>query len=267
MLARRLEQTITLRDILGTHGSHVRQGFSHFAPAPRVTETGWRELDRLLPDGGFTPGVVELAAPHALGGGTSIALSFMRAVQQKGAAAQDGRGWCAWVEAQNSSLGHLYAPGVAQAGVDLDRLLVVRVAPSIAARVSAKNKATHAEGRGLVRAALKIAASGGFDGLAVSGARLDETAVRKFALSSEEHGTTVFLLTDSLAPHAPWPVTLRLELLRTGEGISVHVTKDKRGRSGASGGVPMNESRLLPAPTEASVRLLDESAPRLQRVA
>src|SRR5262249_45624559 len=80
--------------------------------------TGWRELDAVLPDHGFPRGVVELAAPHALGGGTSVALSVVRAAQEK-----DPRAFCAWVDAE----GTLYAPGVAQAGVDLRRLLVVRL--------------------------------------------------------------------------------------------------------------------------------------------
>src|SRR3954470_13038761 len=78
---------------------------------------GWPEVDALLPDGGFPRGVVELSTPRALGGATTVALAAVRAAQAK-----DPRAWCAWIDPEAT----LYAPGVARAGVDLARLLVVR---------------------------------------------------------------------------------------------------------------------------------------------
>jgi len=245
MLARSLDHP-NLREIIGVH---VRQGVS--ARAPRVVSSGSTSLDDLLPDGGFTPGLVELAAPHSLGGGTSLALAFMREIQSSsnGERSPDPRahelrthqreGWCAWIEARDSPLGHLFAPAVVQAGVDLERLLVVRVEEG-----RQKRRANPSLDKSLARAALKVSASGGFACVAVCGGRFDEASARKFALSSEEHGHTVFLLTDTLAPHPPWPVSLRLELLRTAEGISVRVAKDKRGRSGASGTLALSTSAV-----------------------
>src|SRR5580704_16897135 len=76
----------------------------------------WPGLGDLLPDGGLPRGVVELTAPHALGGSTSLALAAVRAGQ-----ARAGKAWCAWVDPEAS----LYAPGVVRAGVDVTRLLVV----------------------------------------------------------------------------------------------------------------------------------------------
>src|SRR2546421_6298879 len=87
------------------------------APVEAPLVLGWPELDAALPDGGLPRGVVELAAPRALGGGTSIALAAMRAAH-----ARDARAWCAWIDPEAT----LYAPGVAAAGVDRARLLVVR---------------------------------------------------------------------------------------------------------------------------------------------
>lgn len=222
-----------------------------FARSPRITPTGVHDLDRILPDGGFTPGIVELSAPHALGGSTSVVLAFLRAAQAK---KTEGGGWGAWVEPADGPLGQLYAPAVAQAGVDVNRLLVVRVSNR-----EARGMGRRGSDKTLQRAALKLAASGGFDCVAVNSARFDETSVRKFSISAEKHGATVFLLTDSLAPHSAWPVTLRLELLRTAEGISMRVAKDKRGRAGASGTVALPFSTALspvPAPAMAPVRLL-----------
>src|ERR1700722_9416635 len=77
----------------------------------------WAEFDALLPDGGLPHGVVELAAPLSLGGGTMVALAAIRAAQTR-----DPRAWCAWID----PTGTLYAPGVVMAGVELHRLFVVR---------------------------------------------------------------------------------------------------------------------------------------------
>src|SRR5437867_12631025 len=96
----------------------ARLGSSHIAPAEllghaakaRALRLGWRELDEALPDGGLPRGVVELASPRAIGGGSAIALSAVRAAQ-----ARDARAWCAWIDPE----GTLYARGVAMAGVDL----------------------------------------------------------------------------------------------------------------------------------------------------
>src|SRR5258708_38642755 len=76
----------------------------------------WPGLEEILPDGGFPRGVVELTAPRALGGSTSLALAAVRAGQARAKEA-----WCAWVDPEAS----LYAPGGVRAGVDLARMLVV----------------------------------------------------------------------------------------------------------------------------------------------
>jgi recombination protein RecA len=206
--------------LLAQLGSRV-----HLANAAEVTHSlslGWPELDALLPDGGLPRGVVELAAPHALGGATSVALAAVRAGQARNKGA-----WCAWVDPE----GTLHAPGVVAAGVELARMLVVR-----------------APWGGAARAALKVVASGAFEVVAIdvdsprfrrgSGKAGDlpsprgDVLVRKLALAAEPGGTTVLLLTDSMRPRAaPWPVTLRLELSRPDlRTLSVLVAKDRRGR-------------------------------------
>jgi recombination protein RecA len=178
--------------------------------------------------------VVELAAPFALGGATSIALAAVRAGQGRAKEA-----WCAWVDPEAS----LYAPGVVRAGVDVSRLLVV--CP---------------EREAFGRTAVKVVASGAFevvvldvDAMSRSGspARSDrqslrkkplapEVLVRKLALAAEPNGATVLLLTDSTRPRAvPWPVALRLELRRPSLGdLTVRVAKDRRGRVGVAATVP-----------------------------
>ncbi len=227
---------LPLADLLSLLGSRVESAESLGAAESTYLSLGWPELDAALPDGGFPRGVVELAAPRALGGGASIALAAVRAAHVRNAKA-----WCAWIDPE----GTLYAPGLVAAGVDLPRLLVVRPPRAELARV-----------------AVKIAASRAFDVIAIdmdpvpgavvpepSSARSpgsrkrawpSEVLVRKLALLAAEGGATVLLLTDATTPRAiPWPVALRLEIARTPESIALRVAKDRRGRGGLAKTVPL----------------------------
>ena len=196
----------------------------------------WTELENVLPDGGFERGsVVEIASPHAASGGSSlVAVHALCAIQRK-----EPKAFCAWLDPDET----LYGPGLARAGVDLSRLLVVR--PPAAE---------------LGRIAVKVVSSGAFELVVIEmdpvhgatrprarprkGAKRalpPEVVVRKLALAAESAGkkdgagTTVLLLTDTHAPRAlPWPVALRLELSRTVDTLAVRVAKDRRGRVGSS---------------------------------
>jgi recombination protein RecA len=202
----------------------VLQGTSALLPPASVLSLGWPELERVLPDRGLPRGVIEIASPVSKssamrGGATTIALRAVSAVH-----AADDKAWCAWIVPARAPA--LYAPAVMQAGVDLDRLLVVRP-----------------EHSALARTAVKIAASGAFDLVIVDAhagldGRLDQkprmradasVVVRKLALASEEKGTTFVLLTNTYAARpVPWPVAMRLEVERRPEAIAVRVTKDRR---------------------------------------
>ena len=224
----------------------VAHGTSALSPEAdnNVLSLDWPELERVLPDHGFPRGVVEIASPITKqgamrGGATTIALSAIRAVHKS-----DPRAWCAWITEANAP--PLYAPAVAQAGVDLERLLVVRPQPA-----------------DLARTVVKVASSGAFDLVVVdapagldgrltiadpsgktairrsssssspSRARVDgSVVVRKLALAAEEQGTTFLVLTNVFTSRAvPWPVALRIEVERRPEAIALRVTKDRRGRA------------------------------------
>ena len=227
----------------------VAHGFGALSPEAEnnVLSLDWPELERVLPDRGFPRGVVEIASPITKqgamrGGATTIALSAIRAVHTS-----DPRAWCAWITEANAA--PLYAPAVAQAGVDLERLLVVRPQPA-----------------DLARTVVKVASSGAFDLVVVdapagldgrltitqpgadpsgktairrtaasssSRARVDgSVVVRKLALAAEEQGTTFLVLTNVFTARAvPWPVALRIEVERRPEAIALRVTKDRRGRA------------------------------------
>ncbi len=211
----------------------------------------WPELDALLPDHGMPRGVIELTAPRALGGMTSIALATVRAAQRR-----DARAWCAWIDPEST----LYGPGLVQSGVDLRRLFVVRPPRADLARVAVKLASAHAFDvivvdidpvHGAALAPPTAPASSMSRAPARARAKTPrsrrpwppEVLVRKLALLADEAGTSILLLTDSTRPRAvPWPVALRLELTRRADAIAVRVAKDRRGRmSVAKTWVPVTE--------------------------
>jgi recombination protein RecA len=196
--------------------------------------SAWPELDAVLPDHGFPRGVIELTAPHALGGATSVALAVIRAAQRL-----EKRAWCAWVDSE----GTLYAPAVAKAGVDLDRLLVVRPPLAAAGRVALKVVQAHACEVIVVDLSTRTSSADRTG----RGSGKPEVLVRKLALAAEDSGSSVVLLTDSLVPRAsPLPVALRLELARAPGHLVVNVAKDRRGRTGlAKAVVPMRTRPCL----------------------
>jgi hypothetical protein len=233
------------------NGSEGAGGAESVEDAHRPLFLSWPGLDEVLPDGGLPRGVVELTAPHALGGSTSLALAAVRAGQ-----ARAGKAWCAWVDPEAS----LYAPGVVRAGVDVTRLLVVSPERVAVGRTAVKVVASgafevvvidvDAIGRSATiatRDPRARGATGATGQVSKKRALAPEVLVRKLALAAEPSGATVLLLTDSTRPRAvPWPVALRLELARPSWGeLSVRVAKDKRGRVGLAATIPFRPLRPL----------------------
>ena len=184
---------------------------------------GVAELDELLPDGGLLRGgVVELCVRGGAGLATSLALTACRAAQDEARRLGGAVPWCAFVDPSST----LFAPGVAEAGVALERLLVVR--PTLEA---------------LSRVAVRLVESQAFavtviDTAGVPGAELDVSLgswpriVRRLSMSLEGSAGLVLLVTDAAAARPlPLPVAMRLELGRSEEGrLSLRVAKDKYGR-------------------------------------
>jgi hypothetical protein len=195
---------------------------SSLESSPSVLELGG-ELDTLLPDGGLPRGTVtELSVAGGAASATSVALAACRAAQAASLQRGEAAPWCAFVDPSAT----LYGPGVAAAGIQVDRLLVVR--PSLDA---------------LERTAIRLAESHAFSVLVVDtvgalGKSLSvplgvwPRIVRRLALGAQESGACVLLVTDAEVPRPlPLPVALRLELSRpSSERLGVRVAKDRRGR-------------------------------------
>lgn len=228
----------------------VLHGTEALLPSRAVLGLDWPELEKALPDGGLPRGVIELAAmprmsgfsrgiSHAFesmrGGTTTIAIAAVRAVH-----AADENAWCVWCAPDHAP--SLYAPALAQAGVDLDRLLVVRAPAPALSRTVVKAASSGAFGlvvvdlpRGTVQDRDRKSVSTGLGserGMGRSPMVGNEGVVvtRKLALAAEEYGTTSLLLTSALTPRSvPWPVTMRLEVERRPDSLAVRVAKDRRG--------------------------------------
>ena len=209
---------------LQEHG--VRIGLAAGQPVPAEQapfSLGVEALNRVLPDHGLPRGaVIELSIHGGSALGTSLGLAACRAAQQAAVERGGSVPWCAFLDPS----GTLYAPGVAAAGVELERLLVVR--PSVEA---------------LSRVALRIVESGAcavtiIDLLGVPGQSLSVNltawlrVVRRLAMGVDGTPNSVILLTDAAEQRPlPLPVAQRIELERPSEGkLSVRVVKDKHGR-------------------------------------
>ena len=193
------------------------------------------QVSSALPGGGLLRGsVVELSVMGGAALGTSLALAAVRAVQQEAAMHGGELPWCAFLDPSAS----LYAPGVHKAGVDLERLLVVR--PNLEA---------------LTRIAIRLAESRAFavlaiDTLGVPGASLSSRAgawartVRRLALAVEDTATVVMLLTEHEARRgSALPVAQRLLLSRPAPDLlRLQVVKDRQGRISASRTVAFRSS-------------------------
>lgn len=191
-------------------------------PATRsVLEVGLPELERALPGGGLPQGqVVELQLASSSSLGTRLCFGALRAAQEQ-AVLQGGEAWCAFVDPEKS----LYAPALVQAGVDLERLLVVQPEP-----------------RALSRVVIQLVEARAFSVIVVDlgqvrrefSTREWSRAVRRMALAIENTKAVVVLLTSATRASGALsglPVGLRVRLRRqTADRVSVAITKDKQGR-------------------------------------
>ncbi len=241
----------------------------HLGLAPSVLPLGLEAFDEVLPDSGLPRGqVIEVAVSPGSGLATSVGLWACRAAQID-ASHQGSETWCAFVDPSGS----LFAPGVASAGVELERLLVVRpssLAPiqrSTKTRKSGQNReAVESSLAGLNRIAVKLAEARLFSVLVVDlvGATWSPgrtrtapleprslsqwgKSVRRMAMAVAGTATQVILLTDKAAPRTlPLPVALRLELQQLNpDRLQVTIAKEKRGRISAPKTIQLN-----PTPSE-----------------
>lgn len=223
------------QELLGRFGKSVetadraRAAFE-FQRSARVLPLGIGELDGILPGGGLQYGdVVELRVSGAGGAATSFALAACRAAQyhqhpDRVDPAETSQRWCAFVDPS----GTLFAPGAAQLGVNLERLLVVRPELKSIERVAVRI----AEAK--LVSVLVVDLRGALGGVSFDAYKWQRT-VRKLSLVIKQLSTCVLLLTEVRdARVLPLPVALRLELTRISPAaLEVRIGKERSGRVAA----------------------------------
>lgn len=183
---------------------------------------GVPSLDNALPHHGLGYGqVIELQASGSSGAATSFALCACRAAQNQSQLGGDANRWCAFIDPS----GTLFAPGIAQLGVDLRRLLVARPDLKSVGRVAVRI----AEAK--VASMLVIDLRGAFGDLSFDSHEWQRT-VRKLSLIIKQLSTCVLLITKAQTFRAlPLPVAMRLEFTRLStEQFELRVGKERTGR-------------------------------------
>jgi hypothetical protein len=250
-----------------------------------VLPLGLPALDEVLPRGGLDFGsVIELRVCGASGAATSFALAACRAAQYLasryseggncfpdncfpepgprspnwGAGGRSASGWCAFIDPSAS----LFAPGVAQLGVDLERLLVVRPDLGSAERVAVRI----AESK--VCSVVVIDLRGVLGELSVDNRRWQRT-IRRLSLAIKPLCTCILVLTHTeglsahVEPIVPLPVALRLEFSRSSsENFELKVAKERSGRVGQPRAVPWSVFRMAPFSERHRSGRLEFSEPR-----
>ncbi len=192
--------------------------------AARAVALGVPEIDAALGGGLACAALHEVsAAPIHLGAAAGFALALATLAQERAKETL-------WITTDFGSLetGALYGPGLAQFGLDVERLLIVRVARAVDALFAAEE-------------ALKCRALSAV--IAEFGEAPDLTATRRLSLAARESGGLGLILrhkTDA-APsvaHTRWHATGRLSQPDEFGGLgppafSLSLTRNRRGPCGA----------------------------------
>lgn len=218
---------------------------------------GFPALDTVLPDRGLLRGgVIELAVVGRTALATSLSLAACASAQAEGRQYWGESAWCAFIDPSHS----LYAPSIRSAGVQLDRLLVVRPAYEDLSRVALRVVESGEFSLVVIDALkplgtfLEAASRECFPPVEVSSTwakrsqspdlRSWTRVVRRLSLSVEGSSRTVLLVTDKEAKRTlPLPVAMRIELHRPAwQKILLQITKDRLGRLSPPREIPLSSS-------------------------
>jgi hypothetical protein len=169
--------------------------------------TGFAELDRLLPGGGWPlPALIEIVAPTWGIGELSLLLPAMRQLNHAGR-------WLVWIAPPFVP----YAPALAGQGLDLQRVLVVDLPGMDADRWWCMEKLLRHPSSGLVMAWPQ---------------RIQPVVLRRLQLAAEQGGTIGVFFHGEQAGHTP--AAVRLALTPSADGLEVRVLKMRGGFGGAA---------------------------------
>lgn len=172
--------------------------------------SGYPELDRHLPGGGWPPdSLTEILTAHY---GIGELRLLMPALARLSAATpeQEEPGWIAWVAPPFQP----YPPALRQYGIDLSRMLIVRPGEASEALWSAE----------------QALSSGTCAAVLLWPETLDDQAGRRLQLAAEKGQSWAIAFRPLSVRQQPSAAALRLELRATAQGTHVHILKSRGGR-------------------------------------
>lgn len=191
-----------------------------FLGARNDLETGIHALDHLLSEGrdegGLPQGALTVIGGAPGSGRASLAAKILARDTQAGRPV-------AWIDMR----GLIYPPALMQAGIVLERLLLIRCDPDRA-----------------LYAAEQILGSGAFGMVAMSGferSHLTACRTRRLQTAAETAQTSGFLLLDPTRTPRLTSAALELRLCRRGRGIMVTIERNRLGPSGKRTFIPLEE--------------------------
>lgn len=215
--------TAELRERLGQLG---QLGASH---GPRALRSGYDELDAALPGGGWPLGALtELLSDAAGIGELELLMPALAGLARAGRQ-------IVWIAPPYLP----YAPALAQRGLPLEQLLLIRTEQPRDALWATEQ-------------ALRCPAIGAVLGWT---AHIVDRNLRRLQLAAEAGGTLGILHRPAAAAQQPSPAALRLRLRAADEGLVLDIKKSRGGRAGLQLHLLKNPARPAPAGNHHAVAL------------
>lgn len=207
--------------------SHVWRGKAATA-ARAVIPTGFPELDRILPGGGWPLGAITEILVDGYGiGELGLLMPALAALTKEDPARL--KKWVAWIAPPFIP----YAPALQQRGVNIDRLLMIHPTSGGKNRLWAIEQAVR---------------SGSSAGVLAWVATGDDVVLRRLQLAAEEQACWVVLFRPASARQQRSPAALRLRLSQAAPATRVEIVKCRGG---------------WPCAVEVAGFALDRAAPRV----
>ena len=204
----------------------VWRGKAAAAIARAIIPTGFRELDRRLPGGGWPVGAVIEVCVDDYGIG-ELALLMPALATLTSSKTAERRKWVAWIAPPFVP----YVPALQQHGVDIERLLMIHPTKGNRSRWWAIEQ---------------VIRSGSSAGVLAWVAAADDVTLRRLQLAAEDQGCWAVLFRPASARLQRSPAALRVGLSRNESAARVEIIKCRGGHPAvvdvASLGLGTNES-------------------------